>query len=415
MDKLLAECFKAERWEHAVQHAFDKGIHTNEVLPFVEPSKRAWLYKTIASNQYRFSPPHEAQIPKDDGTMRTVYVNEPLDRILLSIINDIFMEKCADMIHPRSKAYQKNVGTGKVVKEASAWLQKATADVVGVKADLSKYFDSVPIEFIDRAWDEAEKRMGKSIIIDMLREFYHMDWLYDLNKQLVQKYTSLRQGAAISAWLANVVLYDMDKRISELDVFYVRYSDDILILGDKWQEGYAIMQEELAKRSMKLNPKKVELLQKDVYFKFLGYELRNGDITLSRRRVKDFQKEIENRTIKKHYSYQSALNNVVDYLYKGNGEYSWATSVLGVVNVSEDIQILNAFVMDCLRATMTGKTKLGGLGFDVNRGIVRGTGRNVKANRENTPTELDGYYTLICMQNNLLTSRDLYLMLVSEM
>ena len=110
-----------------------------------------------------------------------------------------------------------------------------------------------------------------------------------------------------------------------------------------------------------------------------------------------------------------AARELADYLYKGNGEYSWATSVLGVVNVPEDIQVLNAFVMDCLRATMTGKTKLGGLGFDVNRGIVRGTGRNVKANRDNTPTELDGYYTLICMQNNLLTSRDLYLMLVSEM
>jgi len=415
MDKLLMECFKGERWERQIQKAYDKGIPLREANFFIEPENRLWLYQKVTTDQYRISPPHEAQIPKDDGTMRTVYVNEPLDRIFLAVINEVLMDVCRDMIHPRSKAYQQGVGTSKVVKEASAWLQKSTENEIGVKADLSKYFDSVPIEFIDDAWDKVEQRVGKSVIIDILREYYHMDCLYNLDKQLVEKYTSLRQGAAVSAFLANVVLYDMDDRISKLPVFYVRYSDDILILGDRWKEGYAIMQEELAKRSMKLNPKKVELLQKGVYFKFLGFELRNGDITLSKRRIKDFQSEIENRTIKTKNTYRQALTKVVDYLYKGNGEYSWATSVLGTVNVEKDILTLNEFVMDCLRASMTGKGNVGGLGFDDVQGIMRGKGRNVKANLERTPKELEGYYTLSRMRKNLITDRDLYIYFVNMM
>lgn len=412
MDVLLQECFKGERWERAIQTAFDKGIRENEIIPFIDPDKRLWLFDLVVSNQYRISPPHEAQIPKDDGTMRTVYVNEPLDRIFLSIINDVFMDAFKDMIHPRSKAYQRGLGTGKVVQEASRWLQKSNLQTVGIKADLSKYFDSVPIEFIDWAWDMAEKKVGKSIIIDILREYYHMDWLYDMDKNLIQKYTSLRQGAAISAWLANVVLYEMDERISKLDVFYVRYSDDILILGDKWKDGYKIMVEELAKRNMKLNPKKIEYLQKGRYFKFLGYELRNGDITLSRRRVKDFQHEIEKRC---NTSYVTALHNVLNYLYKGNGEYSWATSVLPIVNVTEDLEVMNAFVMDALRGAMTNKRKIGGLGFDVDRGVLRGTGRNVSANLAKTPKELDGYYSLVCMQNAMRSSMDVYRTIIISM
>jgi hypothetical protein len=66
--------------------------------------------------------------------------------------------------------------------------------------------------------------------------------------------------------------------------------------------------------------------------------------------------------------------------------------------------------MDCLRAVQTGKKKVGGLGYvrDKKDGcIARGTGRNVKANKQKIP-ELLGYYTISCMQNNLRTSKGLY-------
>lgn len=66
---------------------------------------------------------------------------------------------------------------------------------------------------------------------------------------------------------------------------------------------------------------------------------------------------MKNATIRK------AVNAVNNFLYRGNGEFSWATQILPVCNVKKDIQELNKFVMDCLRAVMTGKKKVGGLGY----------------------------------------------------
>ena len=57
--------------------------------------------------------------------------------------------------------------------------------------------------------------------------------------------------------------------------------------------------------------------------------------------------------------------------------------------------------MDCLRSVKTGRHHLGGLGYDKcsNSGCIRrGTGRNVKHNREIVPKKLDGYITIGCMQ-----------------
>lgn len=74
--------------------------------------------------------------------------------------------------------------------------------------------------------------------------------------------------------------------------------------------------------------------------------------------------------------------------------------------------------MDCLRAVQTGKCKLGGLGY-VKTGsdgcIVRGRGRNVKANRSKTGDMIAGYLTLGCMRNALMTSRAVYDTLVASL
>ena len=180
---------------------------------------------------------------------------------------------------------------------------------------------------------------------------------------------------------------------------------------------------------MKLNPKKVEWLSADKWFKFLGFSIKGASISMSNSRIKKFQKEIEARTVKAKtkgkdgkwhgVSFARALNQVNRYLYHGDGQgHSWATGILGVVNVRQDIDTLNAFVMDCLRAVHTGKTKIGGLGYDKQGKvgcIVRGRGRNVSANRQKTGDTIDGYISLGCMQDAIRTSRAAYDTLVRSL
>lgn len=419
MDILLQKFFEKERWEDALEIGVGKGIDKGELKKLTSPQVRLAMYNTIISDHYEIAPPHQAEIPKDNGEMRIVYVNENIDRIFLSIVNNLFFELFPELVHKSCKSYQSGIGCGKIVKEVSRQIINTDSHIVGVKMDLTKYFDTVPIKYIDMIFDCIEKKVGKSKIIDIVRKYYHTDLCFDVNGDLIEHYQSLKQGCAVASFLADAVLYKIDEVISKLDVYYVRYSDDLLVLGREWQKAQLLIKEMLADMSLTLNPKKVEPVYKDKWVKFLGFNIKGSQITLSKSRVKSFQKEIEARTIKqRNISMTRAINKVNNYLYKGDGRFSWATSVLPIINVEKDIETLNTFVMDAIRSCATNKKKIGGLGSVNDKEdytILRGIGKNVTANRLKTDKEIAGYLTIGCMRNAILTRRAVYETLVRTM
>ena len=415
-DIILQKFFEIERWTKAIEKGVVKDIRKDQLILLTSEETRIQMYRAMYNGTYEISPPHTAQIPKDNGDFRTVYVNEPIDRIVLSIANDLLFELCPEMVHKQCKSYQTGIGCGKIVLEVSNTIVSAnTSEILGWKADLSKYFDSVPIKYIDEAFDYVEKKYGYSALIHVLRKYYHCDLYFNEDNQLCSHYQSLKQGCAVASWLADVLLYKLDEELSSMSGYYVRYSDDMLYVGSDYQWAMERLECRLSEMEMQLNPSKVEYLSNSQWFKFLGFSIKGKDISLSSSRIKTFQKEIEARTIKKpNISLEKAVHSVNRYLYKGNGEFSWASSILPVCNVKRDIDELNKFVMDCLRAVETGKRKVGGLGYVKYKPdgcVVRGRGKNVSANRTKT-NKIAGYLTIGCMRNALLTSREVYNTLV---
>jgi len=427
-DTLLEAFFEMDRWEAAINKGLVKDINKGVLAKLCSPDGRADMCKELEDGTYVIQPPHTAKIPKDDpGEFRTVYVNEPKDRVMLAIANDLLFDKMPGSVHPRCMSYLKGVGCGKVVKEASERVVNAKGHDLGFKADLSKYFDSVPIEFIDRAFDSVEERHGKSMLIKAIRDYYHSDTFFNSEtKQMEEKFQSLKQGCSVAAWLADVMLYHIDDKLSKMKGWYVRYSDDILYIGSDWQEAMYVLEDELSKMSMKLNPKKVETIRRDRWFRFLGFSIRGKDISLSKPRLKQFQHEIEWRSTKcpklwrmenKEVAFKRCVKRICRFLYKGDGRHSWASSVLPVMNVRADVDELSKFVMDCMRAIKTGKRRTGGLGYDYKGEygvVIRGRGQNVTANRQKVP-EIPNFYSIAAMQNALRTSKGAYEALCAAM
>lgn len=419
-DKILQMFFDIDRWAKAIEKGVGKDIRKDQLILLTDENTRLRIAEAMLKGKYEIAPPHTAQIPKDNGGFRTVYVNEPIDRVILSIANDLLFDLMPEMIHTSCKSYQTGIGCGKVVTEVSHKIVAArNSGYLGWKSDLSKYFDSVPLQYIDEAFDKVESMHGHSVLIDVLRKYFHCDLYFDQDNNLRSQYQSLKQGCAVASWLADVLLYDLDDELSKMNGYYVRYSDDMLFIGKDYEKAMCILRKRLEEKTMELNPKKVEYLTTDKWFKFLGFSIKGRMISPGAGRIKIFQKEIERRTIRSpDTTLTKAVNSVNRYLYKGNGEFSWATQILPVCNVQKDLDELNKFVMDCLRAVKTGKRKIGGLGYVKTKKdgcIVRGQGRNVKANRTETDNNIAGYLTIGCMQKALLTRRAVYNTLVASL
>jgi len=417
MDVKLKKFFEISRWESMLEKAYDKRIDMGLLRQLCEPQNRIALLNAIATGNYAIAPPHIARIPKENGDFREVYVNEPIDRIFLSLYNDILFEMFGKEIHHSCKSYQKGIGCPQTVKEISKQICAMPTNEVGYKVDLSKYFDTVKIEVIDKALDNLNTG---SPLDDIVREYYHNNLVFDVDGNLVEHYGSLKQGCAVASFLANYILRDIDAECSKMVPIYARYSDDILIIGPNADKAMKVLETMLEKKGLKLNPKKIERVSKDKYFTFLGFNICGDRISFSKKSIKNFQREIENRTIKASTTTKKAINSVNKYIYNGHvvdgKRFGWAAYFLSTVNVSEDIHELNKFVMDCIKAVDSNKKKIGGLGENKQmngRVVCRGTGKNVGANRQkwnqkHGSDNIQGYLTLNTMQNALKMGKPVY-------
>ena len=423
-DVLIEKFFEKGRWKYAIEKGVGKDIRKSELERLTAPEMRIAIYRKIKDGTYNIAPPHTAEIPKPDSNeMRVVMVNEPIDRVLLSIANDLLFETCRDMVHPSCHSYLKGVGCGKVVTEISERICMGRGEEWW-KGDLRKYFDRMQRHRIDWVFDEVERRHGHSAVVDMLRRYYHLDCYYDtkLGEYVTGEaaYKSLKQGCSVASFLADAALYRMDKRVSELDVVYARYCDDFVCGGPEAHRGMEIIREELSEVGLELHPNKLEMLSPKKWFKFLGFSIKGSMITMSHARLDRFRDVVRRCTYLNpdpNNTIEKAMRRVYRALYVGDGRFSWGTAVLPVINVHKDIVTMDTYIRDALRAVKTGKHRIGGFGYQITQKdcvAIRYIGQNNKANREKVPV-VEGYTTMYCMQRAIQTNRDAYALLVREM
>ena len=443
-DRILESIFLDDSlWAEVIDRGVDKGI-SGDVLRYIQdPHGRAELCGRVASGEYSIRPPHTGYRPKDDGGERVFLANEPLDRVFLTAVYKWLVRNMGDSVHPSCTSYTEGVGTGTAVRRLSGEIVRlglgSKAGIVGRKFDIHHYFDSVAKRDIHKAFDKVERRFGRSSVIDVLRKYYDSDVYYDTRlKAYAESPMGIKQGCAVSAWLANVLLYSLDKRISGMGGCYMRYSDDIIYVGEHYEKVTELIRRHLGKMGLSLNDSKTEDIHPDRFVRFLGYDIRGGEITLSRKWVKSFQRNVDSRTILDRRLIDSVRHirkkggpgmeekleavllrtqrSLARFLYYGNGKFSWASIVLPVINRQEDISELNKYCLDALRAVYTGKTSIGSLGKSKSGGIQRGTGRNVSANMRATdrlfaagrpPGWLSGFLSIEAMRR-AVSNRMLY-------
>lgn len=118
-DKILQMFFDIDRWTKAIEKGIGKDIRKDQLIRLTDEHTRLQIAGAMRKGRFEISPPHTAQIPKDNGEFRTVYVNEPMDRVILSIANDLLFDLMPETLHTSCKSYQTGIGCGKVVTDAS--------------------------------------------------------------------------------------------------------------------------------------------------------------------------------------------------------------------------------------------------------------------------------------------------------
>lgn len=362
-DDKLDLFFDREIWQETIDACVDKGINLAEVRWFTEPENRVMLARQMLSRQYRIAPPHIIEIPKrDSAEMRKVYCNESMDRFICAQIGRVYERMFKSRIHPQCVSYQRGIGVGRIVREISQYIA-AHPGLKGAKFDIHHYFDDVREDVRDQALRELDTG---SCIDRIVWDYLHDDTVIDENNDVVHRYKGIAQGFAVSPFLANYILRDLDEAMSKLDVLYYRYSDDILILGKDFGRAQSLLYKMLAQKGLTINPKKVTPINADTWFTFLGFKIRGAEITFSedtlsrlKRSVRRLTKTRKGQPLKSEAVLRHAIRQLNHDLYvaylQNDREFGWAEYMFGTVNVLEDVERLDRYIKDHLRHLYTGR------------------------------------------------------------
>lgn len=426
--------------EEACAKSRDKGITPAMRSRFFSPDGREEFLESLIDGSYRIAPPEEiyrdkvndipityAQaVSRNFCEVRKLYKNTDFDRMVLICIYKVYYALYEDRIHPCCMSYRKGMSAGKTARFLSKQLSGFNKGH-GYKIDISKFFDSVSKEALSRLLDQLDTG---SLLDEVIRAYY-MDDRAIVNGQLVEHYKSLAQGCALGCLFADLILSDVDRELSGMDIIYYRYSDDILMIGRDADKALAALKKMIDIYGLKLNPKKVEKIHPHRWFTFLGYSFMDGKVSISAKKVRSIKIAVKQRTYcitrRKHRpatvnEVKAMVRSLQDYFFTAfmDGEnYGMAPILFSAVNVEADLQEIDRYVKDCLRAAYTDRSEIYGIGFypHADGVIVHSKGKNVGMNRIRTTGDdflagdllrECGYVSLMHMYKSWLCGKEIY-------
>lgn len=345
-----------------------RSFDEDNLYKYTDYEKVLELVDDLYQGKYKFGVPKIGKVKKDDGTHREVIILETGDRIVMRAINIALSLECKNLIHPNAVAYKEYSSVSKIIKSSrnkSDWQ---------VKLDIRKYFNSVKCEQVEKLLDKVSGVNQDDIgIISCIKEFFKDERVYR-NNEIVSYSKGQCQGSAISSFLANALLYIVDKYFSENYNLYYRYSDDIIIGGKFGKDveetnvniGRAIntLSNMLSGFGLEINDKKTKIYLEGSY-DFLGYSVTGNKITLSRHRIDKIKRKLkalrlkrQNKSIKYCRKVQERyIRDVYKYLVKADENYaSVLRTIFSTINSINCLAEIDRYFIQQIKTIYTGKS-----------------------------------------------------------
>lgn len=360
----------------------------------------------IYNCNYKWSPPKRTLIPKSDGkSYREIFIFNEEDSILQKIINEVLAKNKMNLISDSVYSYRKGISISDIAKV----VQKNKKNLVFAKVDISNYFLSVKKDVIDNAINDIffGDLKAKKLIKDL---FNLHGYINSKTGDYVDKYLSLMPGSAISAYFANYVLSKVDLRMADECKFFSRYSDDMLIGCDSMielNEKIELLSGLLDEIGLEIKPSKTVYFDKEDSIDFLGLEIKEDDILLSKSNIQNIKKLVKHVCKQERKYCEINKGNPIDYvkyaIYKLNNKFyksifdesqthkgNRASFIFNCVTNEDCIKELDYYIKGRLNYVFSGKN-------------------NSKVYLQQYELESLGYISLNYMRTLYKADRDVYL------
>lgn len=266
--------------------------------PFYVRRKAASIAKSIAKKirdgSFTPNPPFIQEVAKAGGGVRKVSVYQVPDAAISRLFYSGLLAKNRHRFSSFSYAYRNDRNVHFAIQDIAVDLQDSSRTFVA-EFDFSDFFGSISHKFLT---DQLSRngfmvsRDDRLVIEAFLRS--HGE-------------NGIPQGTSISLFLANMVCWELDKKLERCGVKFARYADDTVVWSPEYAkicEAFACIDDFSREAGVKINTAKsagisllkkkgmpAEMAPKD-QIDFLGYSLSVGAVSIKRASVEKIKAQI---------------------------------------------------------------------------------------------------------------------------
>ena len=366
---LLSKLSQRECWEsfYKYKSSLIGGSQlVKELRSFIDSEKYIPVYQRIISGE-AFPLPRKSVISKlDTQKKRVVYTYPDAENMVLKLLTYLLLRKYDGLFSTGLYSFRPN----KTAKDAVRQLSRTQhiREMYSYKADISNYFNSVPIERL--------LPMLKEVLSDdeelyaFLSRLLTEPRVIDGNKVIIEE-KGIMAGTPLSAFYADLYLMELDRFLAERNIPYGRYSDDVILFAEteeKCREYADFLRSFITERELDINPKKESFCTPDEGWTFLGFSYKSGVIDIAPASVEKMKNKMRRKTrALQRWRQRNELSgekaalafirifNSKLFECSENSDLTWNKWFFSVINTDTSLRIIDNYAQDCVRYLVSGK------------------------------------------------------------